>query len=134
MKLAIEAMKRAVDELNKDAPSQVGAVLASLMTYETAYRVNTDGDHSEYTCWIRNSEPKICQIAGFLPPQTLALRPEARRKPAVQKELGMPVLKVWYGVQEPKFKAKGGKKLLEENTKPEVLPFDLDLAIGNTIF
>jgi len=52
MKLAIETMKRSVDELNKDAPSpRVGAVLVFPDgTCETAYRGEfREGDHAEYT-------------------------------------------------------------------------------------
>jgi len=52
MELAIKAMKKSVDELNKDAPiPRVGAVVVFPDgTYETAYRGEfREGDHAEYT-------------------------------------------------------------------------------------
>jgi len=74
MKLAIETMKRSVDELNKDAPCpRVGAVLVFPDgTYETAYRGEfRDGDHAEYTLLdkkLRTKDLSDCWLFATLEP------------------------------------------------------------------
>ncbi|HAB51354.1 MAG TPA: hypothetical protein DCE80_04130 [Ignavibacteriales bacterium] len=132
MELAIEAMKRSMDELNKDAPSpRVGAVVVFPDgTYETAYRGEfRDGDHAEYTLLdkkFRTKDLSDCWLFATLEP----CGPKARKFPKLccAERIGNArIRKVWYGVQELNSKAKGGKKLLEEEYKAEVLPFDRDL-------
>ncbi len=132
MKLAIEAMKNSVDELNKDTPSpRVGAVLVFRDgTYETAYRGEfREGDHAEYTLLdkkFRAKDVSDCWLFATLEP----CGPKARNstKTCCAERIGNArIKKIWYGVQELNSKAKGGKKLLEEEYKAEVLPFDNDL-------
>jgi len=133
MKLAIEAMKKSVDELNKDAPNpRVGAVLVFPDgTYETAYNRGEfrEGDHAEYTLLDKKHRTKDlsdCWLFATLEP----CGPKARNFPkqCCAKRIGnVRIKKIWYGVQELKSKAKGGKKLLEEEFKAEVLPFDQNL-------
>jgi len=132
MKLAIETMKKSVDELNKDAPSpRVGAVLVFPDgTYETAYRGEfREGDHAEYTLLdkkFRTRDLSNCWLFATLEP----CGPKARKFPKLccAERIGNArIKKIWYGVQELNSKAKGGKKLLEEEYKAEVLPFDQDL-------
>ncbi|MBU0489290.1 MAG: hypothetical protein KKD31_15195 [Bacteroidetes bacterium] len=132
MELAIEAMKRSVNELNKDAPSpRVGAVLVFPDgTYETAYRGEfRDGDHAEYTLLdkkFRTKDLSECWLFATLEPCGPKARSE--KKTCCAERIGNArIKKVWYGVQELNSKAKGGKKLLEEEYKAEVLPFDHDL-------
>jgi len=132
MELAIEAMKRSVDELNRDAPSpRVGAVLVFTDgTYETAYRGEfRDGDHAEYTLLdkkLRTNDLSDCWLFATLEPCGPKARSE--KKICCAERIGNArVKKVWYGVQELNSKAKGGKKLLEEKYNAEVLPFDHDL-------
>jgi len=132
MELAIEAMKRSVDELNKDAPSpRVGAVLVFPDgTYEAAYRGEfREGDHAEYTLLdkkYRIKELSDCWLLATLEPCGPKARSE--NKTCCAERIGNArIKKVWYGVQELNSKAKGGKKLLEEEYKAEVLPFDQDL-------
>lgn len=132
MKLAIEAMKKSVDELNKNTPSpRVGAVLVFPDgTYESAYRGEyREGEHAEYTLLdkkFRMKEVSDCWLFVTLEP----CGPKARSiaKTCCAERIGNArIKKVWYGVQELNSKAKGGKKLLEEEYKAEVLPFDKDL-------
>jgi len=132
MKLAIEIMKKSVDELHKNAPSpRVGAVLVFPDgTYETAYRGEfREGDHAEYTLLdkkFRTKDLSDCWLFATLEP----CGPKARKfsKSCCAERIGNArIKKVWYGVQELNSKAKGGKKLLEEEFKVEVLPFDKDL-------
>jgi ATP-dependent DNA helicase RecG len=132
MKLAIETMKRSVDELNKDAPSpRVGAVLVFPDgTCETAYRGEfREGDHAEYTLLdkkFRTKDLSDCWLFATLEPCGPKARSE--KKTCCAERIGNArIKKVWYGVQELNSKAKGGKKLLEEEYKAEVLPFDQDL-------
>jgi len=132
MELAIEAMKKSVDELNNDAPSpRVGAVLVFPDgTYETAYRGEfREGDHAEYTLLdkkCRTKELSECWLFATLEPCGPKARSET--KTCCAERIGNArIKKVWYGVQELNSKAKGGKKLLEEEYKAEVLPFDKDL-------
>ena len=132
MKLAIEAMKKSVDELNKNAPSpKVGAVLVFPNgEYETAYRGEfREGDHAEYTLIdkkFRTKDLSDCWLFATLEP----CGPGARKFPKLScsERIGNArIKKVWYGVQELNPKAKGGKKYLEEEFNVEVLPFDRDL-------
>lgn len=132
MELAIEVMKMSVDELNKNAPCpKVGAVLVFPDgTYETAYRGEfREGDHAEYTLLdkkFRTRDLSDCWLFATLEP----CGPKARKFPKVccAERIGNArIKKVWYGVQELNSKAKGGKQLLEEEYKAEVLPFDVDL-------
>jgi ATP-dependent DNA helicase RecG len=132
MKLAIKAMKNSLDELNKDTPSpRVGAVLVFPDgTYESAYRGEyREGDHAEYTLLdkkFRTKDLSECWLFATLEP----CGPKARssNKTCCAERVGNArIIKVWYGVQELNSKAKGGKKLLEDQFKSEVLPFDLDL-------
>jgi ATP-dependent DNA helicase RecG len=132
MELAIEAMKKSVDELNKDAPSpRVGAVLVFPDgTYETAYRGEfRDGDHAEYTLLdkkFRTKDLSGCWLFATLEP----CGPKARKFPktcCAERIGNARIRKVWYGVQELNSKAKGGKILLEERFNADVLPFDKDL-------
>lgn len=132
MELAIQAMKKSVDELNNDAPSpRVGAVLVFPDgTYETAYRGEfREGDHAEYTLLdkkYRTKELSDCWLFATLEPCGPKARSE--NKTCCAERIGNArIKKVWYGVQELNSKAKGGKKLLEEEYKAEVLPFDRDL-------
>ena len=132
MKLAIEAMKRSVDELNKDAPCpRVGTVLVFPDgTYETAYRGEfRDGDHAEYTLLdkkFRTKDVSDCWLFATLEPCGPKARSE--NKTCCAERIGNArIKKVWYGVQELNSKAKGGKKLLEEQYRVEVIPFDRDL-------
>ena len=129
---AIEAMKRSVDELNKETPSpRVGAVLVFPDgTYETAYRGEyREGDHAEYTLIdkkYRTRDLSDCWLFATLEP----CGPGARKFPKLscaERIANARIKKVWYGVQELNSKARGGKKLLEEKYKAEVLPFDQDL-------
>ncbi len=132
MELAVEAMKNSVDELNKDTPSPgVGAVLVFPDgIYKTAYRGEyRDGDHAEYTLLdkkFRTKDVSDCWLFATLEP----CGPKARSstKTCCSTRIGNArIKKVWYGVQELNPRAKGGKKLLEEEYKAEVLPFDKDL-------
>lgn len=132
MELAIKAMKNSVHELNKDTPSpRVGAVLVFQDgAYETAYRGEyRDGDHAEYTLLdkkFRTKEVSDCWLFATLEP----CGPKARRstKTCCAERIGNArIKKIWYGVQELSSRARGGKKLLEEEYKAEVLPFDKDL-------
>ena len=132
MELAIKAMKNSVDELNKDTPSpSVGAVIVFPDgTYETAYRGELrEGDHAEYTLLdkkLRTKELSDCWLFATLEP----CGPNARKFPktcCAERIGNARIKKVWYGVQELNTKAKDGKKLLEEEFKAEVLPFDTDL-------
>lgn len=132
MELAIEAMKSSVDELNKDAPCpRVGAVLVFPDgTYETAYRGEyRDGDHAEYTLLdkkFRAKDLSDCWLFATLEPCGPKARSE--KKTCCAERIGNArIKKVWYGVQELNSKAKGGKKLLEDEYKVEVLPFERDL-------
>jgi ATP-dependent DNA helicase RecG len=132
MELAIQAMKKSVDELNNNAPSpRVGAVLVFPDgTYETAYRGEfREGDHAEYTLLdkkYRTKELSDCWLFATLEPCGPKARSE--KKTCCAERIGNArIKKVWYGVQELNSKAKGGKKLLEEEYKAEVLPFDKDL-------
>jgi ATP-dependent DNA helicase RecG len=132
MELAIQAMKKSVDELNNDAPSpRVGAVLVFPDgTYETAYRGEfREGDHAEYTLLdkkYRTKELSDCWLFATLEPCGPKARSE--KKTCCAERIGNArIKKVWYGVQELNSKAKGGKKLLEEEYNAEVLPFDKDL-------
>ncbi len=74
MELAIETMKRSVDELHKNAPSpRVGAVIVSPDgAYETAYRGEfREGDHAEYTLLDKNFRTKDlsdCWVFATLEP------------------------------------------------------------------
>jgi ATP-dependent DNA helicase RecG len=131
MKLAIEAMKNSVDELNKDAPSpRVGAVIVFPDgTHETAYRGEfREGDHAEYTLLdkkFRTQGLSDCWLFATLEP----CGPGARKEPKLccaERIANARIKKVWYGAQELNPKAKGGKTFLE-TTGVEVLPFDLDL-------
>ncbi|MCD4737498.1 MAG: hypothetical protein K8R53_15750 [Bacteroidales bacterium] len=132
MQEAIKSMKNSVDELNKDAPSpRVGAALVFPDgTCETAYRGEfREGDHAEYTLLdkkYRARDLSDCWLFATLEP----CGPKARKFPKIccAERIGNArIKKVWYGVQELNSKAKGGKKLLEEEFKAEVLPFDKDL-------
>jgi ATP-dependent DNA helicase RecG len=132
MELAIKAMKKSIDETNKDSPNpRVGAVLVFPDgTYETAYRGEfREGDHAEYTLLdkkFRAKDVSDCWVFTTLEP----CGPKARifPKTCCAERIGNArIKKVWYGVQELNSKAKGGKKLLEEKFKAEVLPFDQDL-------
>lgn len=132
MELAIGAMKKLVNELNKDTQSpKVGAVLVFPDgTYETAYRGEfREGDHAEYTLLdkkLRTRDLSDCWLFATLEP----CGPGARKPPKLccAERIGYArIRKVWYGVQELNPKAKGGKKNLEEEFKVEVLPFDSDL-------
>jgi len=132
MELAIEAMKNSVNEGNKDAPSpRVGAVIVFPDgTYETAFRGEfRDGDHAEYTLLDKKFITKDlsdCWLFATLEPCGPKARSE--KKTCCAERIGNSrIKKVWYGVQELNSKAKGGKKLLEEEYKAEVLPFDHDL-------
>jgi len=129
---AIKAMKNSIDEMNKDSPSpRVGAVLVFPDgTYETASRGEfREGDHAEYTLLdkkFRTKDLTDCWLFATLEP----CGPKARKFPKLccAERIGNArIKKVWYGVQELNSKAKGGKKLLEEEFKAEVLPFDTDL-------
>jgi ATP-dependent DNA helicase RecG len=132
MQEAIRAMKDSKDELNKGTPSpRVGAVLVFPDgTYETASRGEfREGDHAEYTLIdkkFRTKDLSECWLFATLEP----CGPKARNFPKLccAERIGNArIQKVWYGVQELNSKAKGGKKLLEEEFKAEVLPFDIDL-------
>ena len=132
MQIAIKAMKDSKDELNKDTPSpRVGAVLVFADgTYETASRGEfREGDHAEYTLVdkkYRTKDLSECWLFATLEP----CGPKARKFPKLccAERIGNArIKKVWYGVQELNSKAKGGKNLLEEEFKVEVLPFDSDL-------
>jgi ATP-dependent DNA helicase RecG len=132
MQVAIQAMKDSKDELNKDAPSpRVGAVLVFPDgSYETASRGEfREGDHAEYTLIdkkFRTKDLSECWLFATLEP----CGPKARKFPKLccAERIGNArIKKVWYGVQELNSKAKGGKTLLEEEFKTEVLPFDTDL-------
>jgi len=132
MELAIKVMKMSVEELNKNTPSpKVGAVLVLPDgTYETAFRGEfREGDHAEYTLLdkkFRTTDVSDCWLFATLEP----CGPKARSlaKTCCAKRIGNArIKKIWYGVQELNSKAKGGRKLLEEEYKAEVLPFDKDL-------
>jgi len=132
MELAIRAMKKSVNELNKDAPSpKVGAVLVFPDgTYKTAYRGEfREGDHAEYTLLDKKlctRDLSDCWLFVTLEP----CGPGARKPPKLccAERIGYArIRKVWYGVQELNPKAKGGKKYLEEKFSVEVLAFDSDL-------
>lgn len=132
MELAIKAMKKSIDEVNKDSPSpRVGAVLVFPDgTYETACRGEfREGDHAEYTLLDKKFQTKDvsdCWLFATLEP----CGPKARKFPktcCAERIGNARIKKVWYGVQELNSKAKGGKKLLEEKFEVEVLPFDQDL-------
>ena len=131
MQEAIKAMKRSVDELNKESPSpRVGAVLVFPDgTYETAYRGEfRAGDHAEYTLLdkkFRTKEVSDCWLFATLEP----CGPGARNAPKVscaERIANSRIKKVWYGVQELNPRAKGGKQYLEK-MNIEVLPFEPDL-------
>ncbi|MBN1970070.1 MAG: hypothetical protein JW870_11935 [Candidatus Delongbacteria bacterium] len=132
MQEAIKAMKNSIDEMNKDSPSpRVGAVLVFPDgIYETASRGEfREGDHAEYTLLdkkFRTKDLTDCWLFATLEP----CGPKARKFPKLccAERIGNArIKKVWYGVQELNSKAKGGKKLLEEEFKVEVFPFDTDL-------
>jgi ATP-dependent DNA helicase RecG len=132
MELAIQAMKDSKDELNKNTPSpRVGAVLVFPDgTYETASRGEfREGDHAEYTLLdkkFRTKDLSECWLFATLEP----CGPKARKFPKLccAERIGNArIKKVWYGVQELNSKAQGGKTLLVEEFKAEVLPFDTDL-------
>ena len=132
MELAVKVMENSVQEGNKNSPSpRVGAVLVfSDGTHEVAYRGEfRDGDHAEYTLLdkkFRTKEVSDCWLFATLEPCGPKARSES--KTCCAERIGNArIKKVWYGVQELNSKAKGGKKLLEEEFKAEVLPFDLDL-------
>jgi len=132
MKLAVEVMKKSVEEGNRNAPSpRVGAVLVFPDgTHEIAYRGEfREGDHAEYTLLdkkFRTEEVSDCWLFATLEPCGPKARSES--KTCCAERIGSArIKKVWYGVQELNSKAKGGKKLLEEEYKAEVLPFDQDL-------
>lgn len=132
MELAVEVMRKSVDEINKDNPSpKVGAVIVFPDgTYETAFRGEyRDGDHAEYTLIdkkFRTKDLSDCWLFATLEPCGPKARSE--KKTCCAERIGNArIKKVWYGVQELNSKAKGGKKLLEEQYKAEVLPFDHDL-------
>ena len=132
MELAIDVMKKSVDELKKDTPCpRVGAVLVFPDgTYETAYRGEyREGDHAEYTLVDKKFRTRYlsdCWLFATLEP----CGPKARKFPKIccAERIGNArIKKVWYGVQELNSKAKGGKQMLEAEYKAEVLPFDKDL-------
>lgn len=132
MELAVETMKRSLDELNKDNPSpRVGAVIVFPDgSYETAYRGEfRNGDHAEYTLLdkkFRTKDLSDCWLFATLEPCGPKARSE--KKTCCAERIGNArIKKVWYGVQELNSKAKEGKKLLEEQYNAEVLPFDHDL-------
>jgi ATP-dependent DNA helicase RecG len=132
MELAVAAMKKSVEDVNKNIPSpNVGAVLVFPDgSYETAYRGEfRDGDHAEYTLLdkkFRTKDLSDCWLFATLEPCGPKARSE--KKTCCAERIGNArIKKVWYGVQELNPKAKGGKKLLEEKYGVKVLPFDLDL-------
>jgi ATP-dependent DNA helicase RecG len=132
MELAIQVMKMSVDELTKNTPSpRVGAVLVFPDgAYETAYRGEfREGDHAEYTLLdkkFRTSDLSDCWLFATLEPCGPKARSET--KTCCAERIGNArIKKVWYSVQELNSKAKDGKKLLEEQYKVRVLPFDKDL-------
>ena len=83
MKLAIDAMKKSVDELHKNAPCpRVGVVLVFPDgSYETAYRGEfREGDHAEYTLLdkkFRTKDLSDCWLFATLEP----CGPKARKFP-----------------------------------------------------
>lgn len=132
MELAVAAMKKSVEELNKNTPSpKVGAVLVFPDgRYETAYRGEfRNGDHAEYTLLdkkYRTKDLSDCWLFATLEPCGPKARSE--KKTCCADRIGNArIKKVWYGTQELNPKAKGGKILLEKEYKVEVLPFDQDL-------
>jgi len=131
MKLAILAMKKSVDEHNKNSPSpRVGAVLVFPDgTYEIASRGEfREGDHAEYTLLDKKNRAEDltgCWLFATLEP----CGPGARKFPKIccaERISNARIEKVWYGIQELNPKAKGGRDfLISKNI--EVLPFDPDL-------
>lgn len=131
MELAIHAMKKSVDEINKNTPSpRVGAVLVFPDgTYEIACRGEfREGDHAEYTLLDkknRTNDLTGCWLFATLEP----CGPGARKFPKIccaERIANARIEKVWYGVQELNPKAKGGKEYLVK-MKVEVDSFDTDL-------
>lgn len=131
MELAIHAMKKSVDERNKNSPSpRVGAVLVFPNgTYEIASRGELrEGDHAEYTLLDkknRTNDLTGCWLFATLEP----CGPGARKFPKIccaERIVNARIEKVWYGVQELNPKARGGKEYLEK-MKVEAIPFDSDL-------
>lgn len=131
MELAIQAMKKSVDERNKNSPSpRVGAVLVFPDgTYEIASRGEfREGDHAEYTLLDKKNRTEDltgCWLFATLEP----CGPGARKFPKIccaERIANARIEKVWYGVQELNPKAKGGRDFLKLN-KVEVFPFDSDL-------
>lgn len=131
MELAILAMRKSVDESNKNTPSpRVGAVLVFPDgTYEIACRGEfRDGDHAEYTLLDKKNRTNNltgCWLFATLEP----CGPGARKFPKIccaERIANARIEKVWYGVQELNPKAKGGKEYLEK-MKVEVDSFYTDL-------
>jgi ATP-dependent DNA helicase RecG len=131
MELAILAMKKSVDEINKNTPSpRVGAVLVFPDgTYEIACRGEfREGDHAEYTLLDkknRTNDLTGCWLFATLEP----CGPGARNFPKIccaERIANARIEKVWYGVQELNPKAKGGKEYLVK-MNVEVDSFDSDL-------
>lgn len=119
MELAILAMRKSVDESNKNTPSpRVGAVLVFPDgTYEIACRGEfRDGDHAEYTLLDkknRTNDLTGCWLFATLEP----CGPGARKFPKIccaERIANARIEKVWYGVQELNPNAKGGKEYLEK--------------------
>ncbi|MCP4553408.1 MAG: hypothetical protein GY834_15510 [Bacteroidetes bacterium] len=131
MKIAIEIMKKSIQESAKENPSpSVGAVLVYPNgNYDTAYRGEyREGDHAEYTVMDKKNRGEDltgCWIFATLEP----CGPSARggcKVPCSVRIADARIEKIWFGVQELNPQASGGNEYLEK-MKVEVNAFDTDL-------
>ncbi len=131
MEIAIDVMKKSIDERNKKNPSpHVGAVLVFPNgDYDVAWRGQfREGDHAEYTLLDKSYRTKDlsgCWLFATLEP----CGPGARNEPKIpcaERIANARIEKVWFGVQELNPKASGGNEYLEK-MKVKVYPFDSDL-------
>lgn len=136
MKLAIEVMKKSIQEPRTDKSSpKVGAVLLKPDgTIETAYRGELrQGDHAEFTLIERKNRDKVLDnsiLFATLEP----CAPRARKPPKLscsEKIVNARIKKVWIGIEDPDLKVdrKGIKYLLDNGVEVEMFPPELQKVI-----
>ncbi len=136
MKLAIEVMKKSVQEPRSDKSSpKVGAVLVKPDgTVETAYRGELrQGDHAEFTLIERKNRDKKLD-GSFLFATLEPCAPGARKPPKLscsERIVNARIKKVWIGIEDPdpKVDRKGIKYLLDNGIEVEMFPPELQKEI-----
>jgi ATP-dependent DNA helicase RecG len=136
MKLAIDVMKKSVQEPRNDKTSpKVGAVLVKPDgTVETAYRGELrQGDHAEFTLIERKNRDKVldnCILFATLEP----CAPGARKPPKLscsERIVNARIKKVWIGIEDPDpmVDRKGIKYLIDNGVEVEMFPPELQQII-----